>query len=62
MNDKPEGNYRLSFDVARCTPPDNCPFAKYCLRFLSPGREVYQSRTQFPGGIDCVGFIPSAEF
>ena len=46
---------RLAFDTHRCTR-DNCPLAARCMR-KTPGHPTYQAYSEFPGGIDCHGFI-----
>lgn len=50
----------LPHDMARCEN-DECPLRNKCLRYLDPGREGYQSFTDFPGGEDCDWFIPVAD-
>lgn len=46
---------RLSYDMARCITP-GCAFAAMCARKL-PGRPGCQSFTEYPGGVDCPGYI-----
>lgn len=52
----------LSYDIARCMAPGDCPLKYKCLRELSPRRpDGPQAVSLFDGGNDCTGFIPVAE-
>ena len=48
----------LPFDYARCMTP--CALATRCRR-TTPGRDGYQTYSDFPGGDDCHGMIEGAE-
>ena len=48
----------LPYDYARCGTP--CAIAARCRR-TTPGRDGYQSFSNFPGGDDCHGLIEGME-
>jgi hypothetical protein len=50
---------KLAYDMSRCANA-NCALSHNCLRYLDKGHPTYQAVAEFPGGINCSGYIDAA--